>query len=63
MRMANAPNPPNPRRELAKLRWRSTVVDRAVDTLAQRSDELTDSQRPRLRELAGAPKKQPTGTG
>jgi hypothetical protein len=52
----------NPGRELAKLRWRSRVVDRAVDTLAQRSDELTESQRARLRELAATPK-QPKGGG
>jgi hypothetical protein len=58
--MADAPNPG---RELAKLRWRSTVVDRAVDTLAQRSDELTESQRARLRALAGTPKQQPKGGG
>jgi hypothetical protein len=38
------------------MRWRSTVVDRAVETLAQRSDELTEAQRLRLRALADAPK-------
>jgi hypothetical protein len=53
LRMADAPNPAS---ALAKMRWRSTVVDRAVETLAQRSDELTEAQRLRLRALADAPK-------
>ena len=35
--------------ELAKLRWRSTVVDRAVETVAARSDELDPEQLERLR--------------
>ncbi|HEY3090772.1 MAG TPA: hypothetical protein VGJ59_22200 [Jatrophihabitantaceae bacterium] len=46
----------NPGRELARRRWRSTVIDRAVETLAQRRDELTDAQRARLRALADTPK-------
>jgi hypothetical protein len=41
---------------LAKMRWRSTVIDRAVDTLVARKGELTDAQRMRLRALADAPK-------
>lgn len=49
LRMADAQNPAS---ALAKMRWGSQVVDRAVDTLAQRSHELTDAQRLRLRALA-----------
>jgi hypothetical protein len=53
IRMADAQNPAS---ALAKMRWGSTVVDRAVETIAGRSDELTDAQRVRLRELADEPK-------
>ena len=39
----------NPARELARRRWGSTVVDRAVETVAARSDELDPEQLERLR--------------
>src|SRR6202011_4372280 len=39
-------------RTLAKLRWGPTVVTRAVETLAQRSGELTADQRTLLAKLA-----------
>ena len=44
----------NPARELAKLRWRSTVVDRAVETVAERSDELEAEQLERMRAVVDA---------
>jgi hypothetical protein len=50
--MADAPK--NPGRELAKLRWRGRVVDRAVETVAERSDELDAAQPERMRAVVDA---------
>lgn len=39
-------------RSLANTRWAGQVVTRALETLASRSDELTDEQRDAVRAIA-----------
>ena len=40
-------------RALANARWRGAVVSRAVQTVVERQDELTDGQRAQLAAVAG----------
>lgn len=42
-------------RRLAAARWANTVLDKAVETVIQRSDHLDADQRARLREVADHP--------
>jgi hypothetical protein len=42
-------------RELARARWGTRGLDRAVETLRERRGELTEGLRAEMRELIGAP--------
>lgn len=42
-------------RELARCRWASRGVDRAIEVLETRRDEIGDAQRARLAEVIDAP--------
>jgi hypothetical protein len=45
-------------RELARVRWGDSVIRRAIDTLAERRDQLDQAQRQALAFLAQDPKGQ-----